>query len=64
MRPLEIVYKNWRGETSRRSIVPLKVWYGATEWHPEPQWLLQALDTEKGVVRDFALKDFNKGELT
>jgi hypothetical protein len=24
--------------------------YGATEWHPEPQWLLQAFDLEKNAV--------------
>jgi hypothetical protein len=53
-----LTYTNWRGETAVRSIIPRGVWYGSTEWHPEPQWLLRALDVEKQAERDFALKDF------
>jgi hypothetical protein len=26
---------------------------------PEPQWLLEAVDTEKGAARTFALKDIH-----
>jgi hypothetical protein len=37
--------------------VPLAPWYGSTEWHPEPQWLLKARDVAKGAERDFAIKD-------
>lgn len=51
-------YTNWRGETSERTIQPKYVWFGSTEWHPEPQWLLTAFDLEKNAHRDFALKDF------
>lgn len=57
-RKLKLTYTNWRGETAERTIVPLSVWYGSTEWHPEPQWLLKAYDMEKGAQRDFALADF------
>lgn len=56
--PVQMIYTNWRGETSRRMIIPRRVWFGSTDWHPEPQWLLKAIDTEKGEMRDFALKDF------
>lgn len=55
---VKLTYTNWRGETSERTIVPLSIWFGSTDWHPEPQWLLKAIDTEKGAERDFALKDF------
>ncbi|WP_287335937.1 hypothetical protein [Mesorhizobium sp.] len=55
---LKVAYTNWRGETSLRTITPDKVYYGATEWHPEPQWLLTAYDHDKLAVRDFALKGF------
>jgi hypothetical protein len=55
---LVITYTNWRGETSERMLMPVRLWYGATEWHPEPQWLLAAYDVDKGAIRDFALKDF------
>lgn len=56
--PVEITYTNWRGETSQRTIIPRGIWFGSTEWHPEPQWLLRAFDVEKQAQRDFALKDF------
>lgn len=58
--PVTLTYTNWRGETAERSIIPMRVWFGSTDWHPEPQWLLTALDVEKGAGRDFALKDFGK----
>jgi predicted DNA-binding transcriptional regulator YafY len=54
-----IVYTNWRGETAERTIIPIKIWYGKTEWHPEEQWLLTALDLEKDAERDFAIKDIS-----
>ena len=54
---VEIVYVNWRGEQSVRSIVPMHVHFGTSPWHPEPQWLLHAQDLDKNDVRDFAVKD-------
>ena len=56
-RELVFMYKNWRGETSQRRIVPEKIWFGETEWHPGQQWFLRGLDAEKREVRDFALSD-------
>jgi WYL domain len=56
--PVRLTYTNWRGETSERTITPLRVYYGSTDWHPEPQWLLRAFDHDKQAERDFALKDF------
>lgn len=64
VQPLRITYRNWRGEVSERNIVPQSVWFGATEWHPEPQWLLSALDTDKGAARDFTLADFGANDDT
>lgn len=52
-------YKNWRGETSRRVAIPIKLWYGTTEWHPSEQWFIRAYDIEKGEERDFALVDMD-----
>lgn len=54
-------YTNWCGETAERKIIPLRIWFGATQWHPEPQWLLAAIDVEKGAERDFALRGFGSG---
>lgn len=50
-----IYYTNYRGETSQRHIRPVKIWFGSNEWHIEPQWLLDAVDIEKGAERTFAL---------
>lgn len=36
---------------------PKKIWFGSTEWHKEPQWLMTAMDVEKNEIRDFAMKD-------
>ena len=54
---VNIVYTNYRGETSIRKIIPKKIWFGKTDWHPEDQWLMDAIDLEKNAERSFALKD-------
>ncbi|MER9867382.1 WYL domain-containing protein [Mesorhizobium sp. M0136] len=56
-RELVFNYTNWRGDQSVRRIVPVKIWYGTTDWHPEAQWFLQGTDLDKSELRDFALKD-------
>ena len=51
-----ILYQNWRGETAWRVIRPLRVEFGtALPWHPDPTWLLQAVDVGIGVERSFAM---------
>lgn len=52
---LRVRYTNYRGETATRQIRPVRLWFGSTEWHPEPQWLLTAVDMGKGELRDFAM---------
>ena len=56
-RAVEIVYTNWRRETAVRLVVPMKIWFGSTPYHPDEQWLMKALDVEKNEERDFAMKD-------
>lgn len=53
--PLCFRYKNWRGETSMRSVIPISVTFEANEWHPQPQWLLHGHDLAKGARRTFAM---------
>lgn len=60
--PVRLTYTNWRGEIAKRTIAPKYVWFGSTDWHPHPQWLLKAFDLEKGEDRDFALKDFGEAK--
>ena len=52
-----IVYTNYKGKTSIRKIIPGRVYFGHTEWHPEDQWLMSAYDVDKGTERVFAMKD-------
>lgn len=54
---LRFRYRNWKGEIAWRWVAPRLVRWGATEFHPEPQWLLEAYDLDKGADRTFALKD-------
>lgn len=52
-----IRYTNYRGETAERRIIPMRIRFGSSEWHPEEQWLLDAFDLDRGADRSFALKD-------
>jgi predicted DNA-binding transcriptional regulator YafY len=54
---IKILYTNYRNETKVRTIIPIKIWFGETDWHPEKQWLLDAYDLEKEAERSFALID-------
>jgi hypothetical protein len=56
--PVALTYTNYKGETASRTITPRSIWFGSTEWHPEPQYLVRAFDHDKQAERDFALKDF------
>lgn len=60
MNRIKIWYTNWRGETSIRTITPLKIRYGTSEWHKEKQWLIIAFDHDKQEEREFAMKDFGE----
>lgn len=54
---VKIIYKNWKGVTSTRTIFPQEIWFGHTQWHPADQWFLAAIDLDKNEPRDFALCD-------
>ena len=60
-RPVTIDYTNHRGERGPRTIVPVRLRYGTEPpWHPEPQWLLEADDVEKGERRTFAIRNIHR----
>ena len=48
-------YTNHRGESARRTVRPIRIWFGSTAWHPEAQWFLEAWDIDRNATRDFAL---------
>lgn len=56
-----IDYTNHAGIRSIRQIAPVPdgFRFGATEWHPEPQWLLDAYDVRKDDMRTFAVVDIH-----
>jgi predicted DNA-binding transcriptional regulator YafY len=54
-----IDYTNHRGERSLRRVEPDRHYFGSAEWHPEPQWLLDALDLDLDEYRTFAVKDIH-----
>ncbi|MDO8690524.1 MAG: hypothetical protein Q7R39_11035 [Dehalococcoidia bacterium] len=56
---VRILYTNHRGEMADRTIDPWSLYFGSTKWHPEPQWLLRALDLDKNVERHYAMKDIS-----
>lgn len=59
---VRIDYINWEGKRGIRRIRPIRIFFGSTNWHKEDQWLLKAVDLDKGEERDFALKDVLKWE--
>lgn len=56
---IKIKYKNWKGNERIRHIIPEKIYYGKTEWHPTEGWLLVAYDLDKKAERHFSMKDIS-----
>lgn len=52
-----IDYTNWKGERAKRLIVPHEktLRFTGSEYHPEAQWVFDALDVERNVIRTFAV---------
>ena len=57
---LQFKYKNYKGKTNIRNVIPYNIHFGSTEFHPQEQWLLRAFDVDKCAERNFALKDVIK----
>jgi predicted DNA-binding transcriptional regulator YafY len=60
MDPTKVVsidYTNHRGERHLRLILPLRIVFESSEFHPVAQWILYADDLQKNEERGFALKD-------
>ena len=58
-KPIRMEYTNHRGERAWRTILPLKIEWKSTSWYPEEQYILTALDCEKGEERSFALLEIH-----
>lgn len=59
-RAVKVKYCNYRGEVGIRSIIPMEVYWGQTEYHPHDQWLLKVWDIEKNAERIYAFKDIQE----
>jgi hypothetical protein len=60
---LWIDYTNHKGQRRIRPIFPTKLIWGATEYHPKEQWLLEAIDLEtvpKNVYKLFAFSGIHQ----
>lgn len=53
---VKIHYAHQNGDCTWRTVEPLGLYYGTTEQHPEPQWLLRAFDLGDWDERHFAVK--------
>ena len=60
----EFTYTNWKGVTRTRRAQFWFLWWGSTEHHSEPQWLIDAWDVEKDDDRTFALADISDLKVT
>ncbi len=56
-------YTNHRGERSVRSLITKRLYFGTSEQHPKPQWLMEAWDVEKKAFETFALDGFLEPEV-
>lgn len=56
-------YVNWKGRAGKRRATIKRLVYGSNEWHPEPQFLLEAYDEDKCDDRTFAVRDIANVEI-
>lgn len=51
-------YVNWRGERAMRTATgPYGLRFGTSRHHPQEQYLLSAIDLDRGQQREYALSD-------
>jgi hypothetical protein len=55
--PIKVKYKNWTGEIGIRTIIPNKIFFGHTIYHPKNQWLMDVWDVDKDARRTYAMMD-------
>ena len=56
-RQVVIDYTNHESVRRERTIIPHQISFNRTPYHPDPQWIMEATDVERNVVRRFAMKD-------
>lgn len=57
---LSVDFTNWKGDRRRRRLIPVELWFGSTNWHPKPQYLMKCMDADdNNAVKDFPLALFH-----
>lgn len=55
---LEFDYLNWKGNTVHRRVqVQGQVYYGISEYYPEPTWLVNGTDLDRNVARTYKMSN-------
>lgn len=54
-----IDYTNYRGKRAIRRIRPIRIAFENSEWHTDTQWIVHALDVDRGELREFAMQDIH-----
>lgn len=59
---LRFRYKNYKGEVSDRSVIPIRIVVKKSQYHNDgkPCWIMVAFDLDKEALRDFALSDIQE----
>ena len=52
---LRFRYINHAGKTAVRNVISPTLFWGVSDFYPEPQWLLNAFDIDKQAWRTFAV---------
>lgn len=55
---LRFKYRNHRGEVSERTVFPIKVYFGSTEFYQDT-WILAAWDFDRQELREFSMELIN-----
>lgn len=57
---VRFVYENHRDNVADRTVLPIRLWFGKTDWYPKEQWFLHAFDLDKQEARDFAMTNISR----
>jgi len=56
---LHFTYKNYKGDINDRSVRPVRLKFGYSQYHPskEPEYFLVGFDKDKQALREFLVSD-------
>ena len=57
---VKLLYKNWRNETAIRTVLPKRIYFGSTEWHPTPGWIMVVHDIDRDAEREYFMADIEE----